>query len=58
MDSDGVRHIGIQNCKRRLSAFFGDEASIDIKSVKAEGTSVEIKMPLVWENTDESVDSR
>lgn len=57
VDSDGVRHIGVWNCKRRLAAFFGNAASITIKSKIDSGTIVEIRMPLVWENTDEPADS-
>ena len=57
VDADGVRHIGVWNCKRRLAAFFGNAASISIKSKKDSGTTVEIRMPLVWENIDEPADS-
>lgn len=56
MDTNGVRHIGIWNCKRRLAAFFGNDASITIASEKGSGTSVEIRMPLIWEESHESSD--
>lgn len=47
-DCDGTRHIGIWNCRRRLAAFFGDDATIEITSTNGEGTQVEIRMPICF----------
>jgi len=51
------KHIGIWNCKRRLYLYYGDEASINIKSAIGQGTQVSIRIPMTEkEEADESVD--
>jgi two-component system sensor histidine kinase YesM len=45
--STGLRHIGLNNTKRRLEHLFGSHASVQIKSVVGEGTCVSIRIPKV-----------
>ncbi|MCD7957035.1 MAG: histidine kinase [Lachnospiraceae bacterium] len=44
-------HIGIQNCRRRLALFYGDDATISINSTLGEGTQVWIQIPVRRQNT-------
>lgn len=46
VDRNGMKHIGIWNCRRRLELFFGNEASIHITSKAGEGTQVWMELPL------------
>lgn len=46
-DKNGIKHIGIWNCHRRLEAFFGQEAFFKITSTKGEGTQVWIELPYI-----------
>ncbi len=46
--------IGIKNTIERISAYFGDKASVMVDSVKNSFTRVEIKLPLI---TEENVDN-
>lgn len=48
-DHNGVKHIGVWNCRRRLDAFFGREASITFTSAPDAGTTVHIILPLRYE---------
>lgn len=43
-DEDG-EHIGIWNCKRRLSLFYGQEAKFTINSAEGEGTQIFMELP-------------
>lgn len=45
-DPDGMQHIGVWNCRRRLKAFFGDDTSITLRAREGGGTRVEIKLPI------------
>lgn len=46
-DSDGTRHIGVWNCRRRLFAFFGSTADIVFSTVESGGTTVDITIPII-----------
>ena len=56
VDAAGIRHIGIWNCRRRLFAFFGENAKLWLSSEKGTGSCVEIRMPLIMEKDYEFVD--
>ena len=45
-DTNGQRHIGVWNCRRRLQTLFGDDTSLTIESTLGKGASVHIQMPL------------
>lgn len=45
-DHNGVRHIGIWNCRRRLEAFFGGGAALLVDSVPGRGTTIQLALPL------------
>lgn len=40
------KHIGILNCRRRLKMYYGEEAVLNISSVRNEGTQIWIGIPL------------
>lgn len=46
IDQNGLRHIGVWNCRRRLRCFFGDRAELCIESQRTMGTTVNIRMPV------------
>lgn len=47
-DRNGVQHIGVWNCRRRLRAFFGPEAGIAVMRNEPVGTMVQIHLPIRW----------
>ncbi|MDO4285466.1 MAG: histidine kinase [Eubacteriales bacterium] len=44
-DRMGRQHIGVWNCRRRMTLFYGEEASLKILSVQGEGTQVWLDLP-------------
>ncbi|SFD51207.1 two-component system, sensor histidine kinase YesM [Paenibacillus catalpae] len=48
--SPGLRHIGLNNTKRRLEHLFGSHASIQIDSEVGQGTRVSIRLPKLNQN--------
>lgn len=46
---DGVTHVGIYNCVRRMKLFYGDDMKFSITSKKGEGTQVWMEIPGVKE---------
>ncbi len=44
-DKNGMKHIGVWNCRRRLEAFFGQNAVLKLTSTAGEGTQVWIEIP-------------
>lgn len=46
---DGVTHVGIYNCIRRLRLFYGPDMEFSITSSPGEGTQVWIELPCVRE---------
>ena len=55
IDKNGMKHIGVWNCRRRLELFYEERASLRITSKKGEGTQVWIEFPYGGER-DESAD--
>lgn len=53
-DHNGVKHIGIWNCRRRLEAFFGGTASLSMTSAPGEGTTVQLALPLRYQEEGQS----
>ena len=53
-DRDGIKHIGVYNCRKRLELFYGDEAVLKINSTPGEGTQVWIELPCRTDRTDMS----
>ncbi len=45
-DRNGLQHIGIWNCRRRLEAFFGKNVDFSIESENGKGTTVRILLPI------------
>lgn len=46
---DGVTHVGIYNCVRRMKLFYGENMKFSITSVKGEGTQMWLEIPCVKE---------
>lgn len=46
---NGVTHVGIYNCVRRMKLFYGENMKFSITSVKGEGTQMWLEIPCVKE---------
>lgn len=44
-DKNGMKHIGVWNCRKRLELFYGKDAALRIMSTEGEGTQVWIELP-------------
>ncbi len=48
---DKKPHIGIDNIQQRISYLYGEEASLEIRSVEGYGTSISVTIPLSFDST-------
>ena len=55
IDQTGHRHIGIWNCRRRMEAFYGDSAVMNITSAEGSGTQIFLDLPFVNATEQEAV---
>ena len=52
VDSTGMQHIGVWNCRRRLDIFYKGNAKMMLESSVGKGTKVYIEIPLLFHEGD------